>query len=75
MLRMMILATISAVLAACTTAPKQTAADQSAMPPANDQPAMAPVRREPCGDGPVMMLPSDPTRQTGVTTPEGDPIQ
>jgi hypothetical protein len=63
------------LLAACETTPKQSAAAEPAVPSDDAEPAMAPMRREPCGEEPSMMLPSDPPRQTGVVTFDGKPIE
>lgn len=58
----------------CETTPSATAGQGAAISrAANDEPATTPRRREPCGDGPVM-LPGDPPRQTGVVTSTGEPI-
>jgi hypothetical protein len=62
------------LLADCETTPKQSAAE-TAVPSADAEPALAPMRREPCGEEPSMMLPTDPPRQTGVVTSDGKPIE
>lgn len=74
MLRSMVPAVLClSLLSACETSPK-VAGQAVTAPAATDEPAMAPLRREPCGDGPVM-LPTDPPRQTGVVTSTGEPIE